>query len=577
MKNKYSVNYLENSDFYTYFHLVESSKNVVLFLEVWEFNLRKKLIAAFLLVASLILILTVLAFTQIMKQSLSERAFRQLESVKALKKSKIVQFLDTTDQRTKFLVAKIIPPGTDLNRIEWFQNFEAMIGRHSLWKDILDVFVVQKNGDSFNLIYSLSKKRSLPPAIRVQFVQNRESKYYEFLNDETRDSPLTLWIPVRVSPDLRESEKDLYLIFLFSTESIQNILLERSGLGLSGESYLVGTQDYLLRTHSRFYTPRDSVMKLKITTKPMLQAAQGASGNQIAPDYRGVSVLSSFDTIQFKGLQWAILSEIDENEIILPLKKVYRAFTFASIFGLILAFGVSSEIARRISIHEEKIKNLRKLSLYQGQESERERVSKELHDSIGQHLAAGLLKIDTFQVSDNERKELRTLIKDTLVEIKRISHDLAPRVLDSFGLIPAIEQLCETSNQAGITRFCFGFDQVLKNSRFSKTVEVNLFRVVQEAAQNIYQHSQATECKVNLSLKAKKVPKLILTISDNGIGLKKQFLRANQHQVEVRGLKNMKERVEALGGVFLVQSSETGGTYICAKVPIHESKNEQKS
>lgn len=106
------------------------------------------------------------------------------------------------------------------------------------------------------------------------------------------------------------------LVLQLPLDQVNSIMQERTGLGDSGETYLVG-QDHLMRSDSRF-SDEPTLLISTVNHEPVLRALDGESGVTVAPDYRGVPVLSVFAPFEFMGLHWAILSEIDQAEITAP-------------------------------------------------------------------------------------------------------------------------------------------------------------------------------------------------------------------------------------------------------------------
>jgi methyl-accepting chemotaxis protein len=124
------------------------------------------------------------------------------------------------------------------------------------------------------------------------------------------------------------------LVLQLPLDQVNSIMQERTGLGESGETYLVG-QDTLMRSDSRF-SEESTILVSTVDHEPVLRALNGESGVTTAPDYRGIDVRSVYSPFEFRGLQWAILSEIDEAEIAIPT---------VSLRNMILIVGVIAAIA----------------------------------------------------------------------------------------------------------------------------------------------------------------------------------------------------------------------------------------
>jgi len=154
--------------------------------------------------------------------------------------------------------------------------------------------------------------------------------------------------------------------------------------------------------------------------------------------------------------------------------------------------------------------------------------------------------------------ELRDLVVATLQDVRRLAVELRPKVLDDFGLVPALERLTETfAEQTGMA---VRFESGLAAERMAEEVETALYRIVQESLTNIVKHAQASTVSVVLMRKPSSVAALI---EDDGHGFDVEHPRDGGF-----GLEGMRERVALLDGRIQVESSEAGGTTLVAEVPI---------
>lgn len=202
------------------------------------------------------------------------------------------------------------------------------------------------------------------------------------------------------------------------------------------------------------------------------------------------------------------------------------------------------------------------------QEEERGRVARELHDSISQmlvgvryalELARRRLSLGDERASESLDKGISSL-GSAIQEVRRISRDLRPGVLDDLGLGPAIQALIEEfESRTGIKS---DFETVVFRGRLDREGRIALYRIAQEALTNIDRHSEATA--INISLRGTRNGAL-MRISDNGKGMEwPQPAKATGGL----GMRNMQERLEQLGGTLKVKSEPGGGTTIEALVPL---------
>ena len=198
------------------------------------------------------------------------------------------------------------------------------------------------------------------------------------------------------------------------------------------------------------------------------------------------------------------------------------------------------------------------------QELERRRLARELHDETGQALSSILLGLKGLdeKVGDGDARAavagVRELVVATLHDVRRLAVELRPKVLDDFGLVPALERLTETF--AAQTGLRVRFESGLSDVRLPAEVETALYRIVQESMTNIVKHSRARSISVALVRKAGAVAAVI---EDDGDGFDPEVVREGGF-----GLEGMRERVGLLDGRLKIESKPGEGTTIVAEVPL---------
>ncbi len=219
---------------------------------------------------------------------------------------------------------------------------------------------------------------------------------------------------------------------------------------------------------------------------------------------------------------------------------------------------------------EEMLKELTR-KVIETQELERKRIARELHDSIGQMLSAVKFRIQSAGekiVSQKSKvwKDLSdawTLLEQSIHEVRRVSHNLRPSILDDLGLVSAVRNMCEEF--ADRTRI----KVKLKSSRFPQRllpeVELSVFRIIQEALNNVEQHSRATHLALQIQ---KKNSHLMVTIKDNGRGFDPQGSYRQRSKARGFGLEGIRERVSTLGGQLDVRAAANKGVHISIEIPL---------
>lgn len=203
----------------------------------------------------------------------------------------------------------------------------------------------------------------------------------------------------------------------------------------------------------------------------------------------------------------------------------------------------------------------------EGENKERDRLARELHDGIGQYLAATSMNLDAIKkevqkLGDRERSLFEngvSYLKQAMTETRNLSHNLMPSIIEDYGLGIALKNLTDDfGKSSGIdSRF---YDNI-ESSKFGRKREVNIYRIVQECLNNISKHSEATKVSVQL---IKDEFDLILTIEDNGIGID----TSHPSYVSGLGLNTIKTRTFIMGGVFDIETSKNKGTLISISVPV---------
>jgi signal transduction histidine kinase len=199
-----------------------------------------------------------------------------------------------------------------------------------------------------------------------------------------------------------------------------------------------------------------------------------------------------------------------------------------------------------------------------GQELERQRLARELHDETGQALTSillGLKRVEEAKTKDDAgaaAAELRGEIVTTLQSVRRLAVELRPKALDDFGLVPALERLGEAfGTDSGIT---VDVEANLDEARLPAELETALYRIAQEALTNVAKHADAKHVSVVVS---RRVGSVSVVVEDDGRG----FGSIGSDSGGL-GLVGMKERVGLLGGRLAIESTEGSGTAIVAEVPL---------
>ena len=283
--------------------------------------------------------------------------------------------------------------------------------------------------------------------------------------------------------------------------------------------------------------------------------------------------------IGFQDWRWAVGTGVFVDDVVATVAasreqvetKVRRTFLYIgaiTLAALLLVFTSGLFInMRERRLADAKLKKLTQ-RVFDAQEEERRRVARELHDGISQILVGVrfALEIAKRRLSNGDTAGSDNLdqgiehLSGAIQEVRRISRDLRPGVLDDLGLGPAIRTLAEDFGER--TGIEVTFETVVFRNRLAEDAKIALYRVAQEAMTNIERHSGATHVEIDLRGHSRGAT---LKICDNGHGM--ETGSPSNPSGTGLGLRNMQERVEQLDGTLRILSSRSG-TIIEASVPL---------
>ncbi len=217
---------------------------------------------------------------------------------------------------------------------------------------------------------------------------------------------------------------------------------------------------------------------------------------------------------------------------------------------------------------QEQRQNLREMTerLIAAQEEERQRISRELHDDLGQALTTQMISLRNLQEdlsipSETLFERLQSLHDQSyeiFVKIRRLAQDLRPPILDALGLKVSMQTYCAEFSRRTHLPVTFEADETLPI--LPDVYNITLYRLLQESLNNIIKHANATQAWVEIIAEENAIT---LTIQDNGQGFNQMETKANGI-----GLSSMNERVTIAGGTFKINSSPQRGTILSAEFPL---------
>jgi signal transduction histidine kinase len=591
---------------------------------VFKKSITRKLVILFFIVGvSCLIIVGVYSYYNAKKAILS-RTLDQLTSIRVIKKRQVQTFFDERYKNLDFLARTDYVKNlfqllsrkrnAEDTQHDWAADYFSsvrekieigvygFINMYFVYSDGIEKTRIWEAGDSLIVPF---RGDTLTGMMLKKFISpdnDYRPHIFDFVKRYEADTvPLCL---MGVQVEQNDSNGVAILVLQVPIKAINEIMLEdnsENGLGRSGEIYLVGP-DSLMRSNSRFI--RNSVLNISVNTISVRNAFRNQVGSSLIDDYRTIAVLSSYDRLNIPGLDWVIMAEIDYDEAMIPIVSIRNDIAFLSLIICLFLFSIAHIISRTITQPIIRLKNAardigegnldismkagskdeigaltetfnvmsqqlreerrkRMMALYDGQELERQRISRELHDGLGQKLVAvKLLMESTSKLTDSDARKIIDEVKSDCItiidEVRQISSNLAPNILKGSGLDVALKNLCYTiavSARVSIEFSAYG-DVFIPDPN----TKMYIYRIVQEGLNNTIKHSQAEKVEVQLM---GNTDFIIIVIADNGQG----FDTGKSSTGRGNGIYNMHERAKLLGGNLDIESEINLGTTIRLKIP----------
>ncbi|MCK8825736.1 methyl-accepting chemotaxis protein [Fuchsiella alkaliacetigena] len=310
--------------------------------------------------------------------TLIEQNKRQLEAVREVKASYIEDYFEERFRNIEVLAEDSLVREALSDFTEVFEeglDSEEYVEIESLYDEELsdfnntygyyDLFLIDLEG---NVIYTVMEEDDLGTNLvdgpysdsglaEAYQAGLEELSLIDFAMYEPSDEPASFI----GAPVTDEEGNQLGVVALqIPIHQINDIMQERSGLGESGETYLVG-QDNLMRSDSRF-DEESTILDLEIDMETANRALAGESGVDIVPDYRGINVISAYTPVDISGVNWALLADIDESEAMEPVYALLRVIIIVLVVIVILAIvvgqlSIKSLVVKPINQFKEQIAN----------------------------------------------------------------------------------------------------------------------------------------------------------------------------------------------------------------------------
>ncbi len=438
--------------------------------------------------------------------AIKKQSFNQLRSIGEIKKHQIdayflEKFNDLAIISTSFSVTSALEElkdayeasGKDLEVFVRSPEYEAINKKIDPWLrkvkevyDYEDLFLMDDKGD---LLYTVIHEPDFGTNLFTG--RYRSSNLARLMKEVIREetSNIVDYEPYAPSNDTihsfmaecvydREGKKLGSIALQVHIEQIDAILAEKTGMGDTGETYLVGN-DYLLRSNSRF--EENSILKRKVETESSKEALAGKSGQKVIKDYRGISVLSVYGPLIIKDFSWAILSEIDTAEAFKSVNTLRNLLVILGLLTIIvvvfISLSVSRNIARPLLVVASRVKEIAK--------------------------AAGDLTVEVPVLSKDEIGDLANAFNEMMAGLKSMVID----ILENAGSVSASSQQLSSSTQqtnATVQQVSSAVQQLSKGARSQIQRIEETSRVMEQLNSSISQTAQSTQQTASVSSQAAK-------------------------------------------------------------------------
>jgi len=396
-----------------------------------------------------------------------------------------------------------------------------------------------------NLVMEIS---NIQRQLAVVYMKNGQGmKASKMLNryDDFRDSLLRTENLAKIN-ELQtkyETSKKEAQIFLLSKENdIKALQLNNNALEISKNKSLLTTQQQQI-----------TINGLELSNKTQALANQKLDAQQKAQDIKALQKQSRIQNLEL------------ENK---KLELEQRNLAMGSILVVFLALGgISFSFYKRNQLKQQNLlqteiyrqQEIATKSVFEGEQNERIRIARDLHDGIGQMLSVVKMNVSTLNPSDKTVEGTLNLVDKTITELRAISHNLIPEALN-FGLFAALEDICKKINDAGKTKVDLNVAQEMEEVPLSQQNKLSIYRIVQEVLNNMIKHANAS----HISIDIKKVNEnMLIAIKDDGDG----FDTSKIDDSKGMGWKNISARVHLMDGDMNIKSEKLIGTQIEISIP----------
>lgn len=260
------------------------------------------------------------------------------------------------------------------------------------------------------------------------------------------------------------------------------------------------------------------------------------------------------------------------------LRTVQKADNLMAHVGVAMEYLCGDLINLGNQIEDIQQRQIWGIRIIKAQEDERQRVAREIHDGPAQSMSNVVLKAEIceklidvdLEKARFELQNLKRIVRESLVDVRKIIYNLRPMSLDDLGLVPTLQRFTSTFQDENMIDVQFKSRGSISDIR--PVISLTVFRIVQEALNNIRKHAKANSVVINIEFLEDK---LRLSIIDDGVGFDAENIKVRNEDIDGGfGLFSMKERVELLDGEFSINSRSGSGTRLSIMIPLTQNEGD---
>jgi two-component system NarL family sensor kinase len=338
------------------------------------------------------------------------------------------------------------------------------------------------------------------------------------------------------------------------------------------QSYIeLGKKDSIKPTLDKYFAVVDKIKNTEIvkSSQEIAQKFDSEKKDEVIQQLENENELKTINSRQQKTIIYILIFSFLASILVVYL--IYNNYVNRLKTNQIIAQQQSELRDKQLKQVEQESQIKAMESMLMGQEAERNRIGKELHDSLGATLSTIKLQMSSSPGNDHPEghamKKAKEMIDEACEEVRKISRDMMPITLTKYGLHTALEELIDKYNFEGGPNVIYQAFGIIQHD--NKDLDLFTYRIIQELVNNCIKHAQAQEIIVQINYLEDL---MIITVEDDGNGFDFE-----NTQYQGMGLKNVEYRAQYLKGKFSVESSPGVGTIMVVEIPINKNHQPNQS